>query len=159
MLDRNTLVHAVIWPQGPNAMVTLVDPDGVVASVVKVKEPLRGSDLAKMIPQGYGVETDACTVLSMSGELLVRTEGEFDTAVVTERAHVSFEERMARLERRERNNAKRQRRLEEENRLLRGQVRQELEQEALNQADDDPVPVVDTDKAEPQPEQEEATDA
>lgn len=118
LFDRNQLVHAVIWPNGKNPGLTLVDTDGVVQSHVAIRMPVKGSELAKMMPPGHFVEPDQCTILSMSGRLMVGAKAPFDTAVVTERAEIGFEERMQRLERKERRREQRQKFLEAENRAL-----------------------------------------
>lgn len=124
-LCRNALVHAVIWPKGPKASIALIDTDeGVVHSEFKLTEPVKGSVYAAMMPDGFVLDCNGCTVLSMSGKLIVRTETEFDTVVVTERAEVTFEDRMQRLERRERRRERRERQLEEEARTLRERLAQ-----------------------------------
>jgi len=107
MFNRNQLVHAVIWPNSDHPSVYLVDADGEVKSHVNVAEPLKGSELSKMMPDGYMLDVSGCSVMNMSGKFLATTVAPFDTAVVNERAEVSFEERMLRLERRE---ARRERR-------------------------------------------------
>lgn len=119
MLSRNQLVHAVIWPKGPDSVVSLIDADGVDQAHVKVRQPMRGSDITKLIPEGYSVLPEECHVVTTSGELLVNKGVKFDTAVVTERPEVPFEERLAALERRERRRVKREERmrLEYERRL------------------------------------------
>lgn len=123
MLDRNQLVHAVIWPNGDDACVTLIDADGVYQSRFSVVQPLKGSDLARLIPPGYWLKFDGCTVLSMSGDVLVGGIAEFDSAVVTERREVTFEDRIAILERRD---IRRQRQHDHEmNRLRQAQERAE----------------------------------
>ena len=148
MYDRNQLVHAVIWPKGKTATITMLDAEGVVHSEFAVREPMKGSELSKMIPPGYGVEFDDCTVLSMSGEILVRTVGEFDTAVVTERAQVTAEERLQRLERREMRRERRELEREQENAELRRQL---ADRETVVDGDDTPPagdPPADTPPAE-----------
>lgn len=121
-LSRNELVHAVIWPKGNKSNLALIDGEGVIHGRITVEEPLRGSDLAKMIPDGLWLDPQNCTVISMSGELLVNTKAPFDTAVVTERAETSLEQRLAMLERRERRREERERKNREENERLRQQI-------------------------------------
>lgn len=116
MFDRNKLVHAVIWPAGEKPLVTLLDAEGVVLGEVVVREPLKGSELSKMIPQGCELEIDQCTVVNMSGEVIVETALPFDTAVVTEKREETFEERLANMERRIKRREKRAERLEQEHR-------------------------------------------
>lgn len=106
MIGRNKLTHAVVWPNAKNANVALVDSDGTVVGEVSVKYPLMGSELAKRVPEGYTVQPTGCNIVSMSGRLVVGTRGVFDTAVVTERPEITFEERLARMERREANREK-----------------------------------------------------
>lgn len=118
MFDRNKLVHLVIWPQGKKSAYTLTDGHGEVAAQVEVDEPIKGSDLARMIPDGFYVIVKDCTVLTMSGKLVVATKAPFDTAVVTERAVVTAEDRLLRLERRERRREERAAAAEAENKEL-----------------------------------------
>jgi crotonobetainyl-CoA:carnitine CoA-transferase CaiB-like acyl-CoA transferase len=106
MIARNQLTHAVVWPNAKNANVALVDCEGTVLGEVPVSYPLMGSELAKRVPDGYSVQPTGCNIVSMSGRLMVQTCGVFDTAVVTERPEVTFEERLARMERREANREK-----------------------------------------------------
>lgn len=107
MFDRNQLVHAVIWPIDELSAAALIDTDGVIQGRMPVYKPVKGDELSRMIPKGYCLDFENCHVIKMSGDILVRTIGVFDTAVVTERAEVTFEERMQRLERRENYNARR----------------------------------------------------
>lgn len=146
MFSRNELVHAVIWPDGRKSSIALIDPDGIVVATLPVREPLRGSDLSRLIPDGYCVDWDNCAVVNLSGEPVVRTVGQFDTAVVTERAELGFEERMQRLERRERRREKREIELAAHNReLLR-----ELAEHKSAVVDDEPPADV-TPPPEPEP--------
>lgn len=140
-LCRNALVHAVIWPNGPEASLALLDTDGVVQSEFRLTEPTKGSFYSSMMPDGFVLDCNGCTVLSMSGKLIVRTEVEFDTVVVTERAQVTFEERFARLERLQRRRDIRERKLEEEARTLRERLAQrEGEAEPLVQPPEPETP-------------------
>jgi len=102
MFNRNQLAHLVIWPNAKTAVVSLIDPDGEAVSEMSVREPIKGSELAKKMADGFAIHTKRCSVVSVSGDIVVRTRIPFDTAVVTERPVISFEDRMARLERRER---------------------------------------------------------
>lgn len=106
MFNRNQLVHLVIWPNAKDARYNVVDPDGVVVSVVKVNEAVKGAEISKVMPEHFQLVPHGCTVLSMSGDLVVKTKAPFDTAIVTERAVVTAEERLQRLERRERQREK-----------------------------------------------------
>ena len=101
MFDRNKLSHSVIWPAGPDANIHLVNQNNDLVAAFEVKEPIKGSDLAKLIPADYTLDFENCIHVTMSGDLVIGRQIEFDTVVVTERAEVTFEERMARLERRE----------------------------------------------------------
>ena len=130
MLTKNRLVHAVIWPNGEKPEITLTDKEGVIQSYMRVRGPMRGDELSRMIPDGFIVDVHDCSVVNLSGKILVGGVGEFDTSVVTEKATLSFEERMNRLERIERRRQRRQADLEAENKKLREELRAELEAEA-----------------------------
>jgi hypothetical protein len=129
-MDRNQLVKVVIWPNGPDAQIHLHDAseDSVIVGEVHVKAPLMGSELARKVPPGYHLAVYDCTVVSMAGELLVTTEVEFDTVVVTERAEKTFEERFAELEMRERNRERREKQREERERQREEQYQRDLEE-------------------------------
>jgi len=114
MFERDQLVYAVIWPSASEALVQLIDTDGVVVAAYPVLEPLKGSEVIKMVPDGYCLGFERCHVVKTTGSILVNTGVKFDTAVVTERAEVTFEERMARLERRERRREQRELVLEQQ---------------------------------------------
>lgn len=102
MFDRNQLVHLVLWPQGQDAVYELYGPDGEFVAVCAIKEPVKGDALARMVPKGFSVDVSNCAVLTMSGDPVVATKAQFDTAVVTERAVIDMETRLLNLERRER---------------------------------------------------------
>lgn len=129
MFDRNQLVHAVVWPNGRKASLSLIDTNGGIQSTFTVREPLRGSDLAKMVPDGYRVHCDDCHIVTMSGDVVVGTRAAFDTAVVTERAELTFEERMQRLERREARREKKQRQQEKYFREQNAELERQLEEQ------------------------------
>lgn len=122
LFKRDDLVHAVIWPKGKSACVSLIDAYGVEQSLYPVRAPRKGSELAKMIPQGYSLLVHECLVVNMSGKLVIGTSAPFDTSVVTERAEVTFEERMNRLERIQVRRDARQAQLERENAELLRQI-------------------------------------
>lgn len=124
MYDRNQISHLVFWPNGKGSSLALVSDQGEVLSQLDVKEPVKGSELAKFVPNGYSLDPGGCVVLSMAGQIIVGTKAPFDTSVVTERAEVTFEERMARLERIEVNNRRRQVLLEKRNQELMRQLQQ-----------------------------------
>lgn len=157
MFQRNELAHLVMWPREAKAKVELVDEEGVVLSALPVDWPLKGSDIAKMVPEGFCIDPNGCTVVTMSGDILVSTVGEFDTAVVTERPEITFEQRMALLERRQQRSELREERLAAENQRLRDQVRAEMEQETEEEpvVDDEPD---ETPDPEPKPKKEEHPD-
>lgn len=113
-LQRNQLVHAVIWPATRSATVDLIDVDGQEMASFKVAQPILGSDVARWMPDGYTVSCQSCTVVAKSGAILVGAQAQFDTAVVTVRPEITFEERMERLERRERRREAREKKREEE---------------------------------------------
>jgi hypothetical protein len=147
MLKRNELVHAVIWPVTADAQYNLVAMETVeikgeptvkevILGEVPVTAPVRGSDLAKMIPDGCCVKYDGCTVVKLTGDILVRTVAPFDTAVVTEKAQMSMEERMQRLELRERRRGQREKEREQETARLRAELEAERERNAV--LDDEP---------------------
>ncbi len=106
MLTQKNLVNAVIWPNGPKAAIALFDTSaeggGEQVALVPITVPKEGREIAKMIPQGFSVDVQECTVVKLSGPIIKGTKAEFDTAVVTERPQITFEERLARLERVER---------------------------------------------------------
>ncbi|KJZ25120.1 hypothetical protein [Tritonibacter mobilis] len=130
--DRNQLVHAVIWPEGPDgASATLYDTDGVVLSEVPITEPVKGSVWSSLMPQGYKIDIAGCNVISMSGEVVVATRTEFDTVVVTERAEVSLEHTMQRMV----NKAVREERLRAERRAQRQAQREQEPQLVEDDAD------------------------
>lgn len=122
MFDRNQLAHLAIWPREKNSRITVLDGDGVVYASSRIDAPMRGSDIAKLLPPRFFVDLGDCAAFSMSGDVLIRTVAPFDTTVVTEKAVISFDERMARLERREYRREKRQERLENENKRLRDEI-------------------------------------
>lgn len=103
MLTKQNLVNAVIWPNGPKAAIALFDTSdeggGEQVALVPITVPKEGREIAKMIPEGFSVDVEECTVVKLSGPIIKGTKGKFDTAVVTERPEVTFEDRMARLER------------------------------------------------------------
>ncbi|MGR3624505.1 hypothetical protein [Pseudophaeobacter sp.] len=127
MYDRNQLVHAVIWPVAGVGAATLLDGEGVLQSQIEIREPVLGSQLSKMIPQDFFLDVHDCTVVSMSGQLVVATKSEFDTVVVTERAALDYEERMQRLERRDARRDAMQAKLAAENLKLREQIQRDAE--------------------------------
>lgn len=155
--DRNQLVHAVIWPQGPDAAsATLYDTDGVVLSEVPITEPVKGSVWSALMPQGYKLDIAGCTVISMSGEVVVKTRTDFDTVVVTERAEVSIEETIRRMTVK----AMRQERAREERRAQRQAERQQEREDEPELVEDDTDPVTPEDSAtEPTTEPEDASNA
>lgn len=106
--DRNQLVHAVIWPNAKDAAIALYDTVGVEVSRVKIDHPKKGADISRMMPQEYLLGVVGCTVVSLSGKPVVSTKAPFDTSVVTERPEVTFEERLARMERTELRRRKRE---------------------------------------------------
>lgn len=102
MLSRNELVHAVFWPlEAKKSVISLADADGVFQASFEITAPLKGADLAKLMPLNGLVLASNCYAFSLSGEILVTTHVDFETVVVTERAVIDTEERLARLERRE----------------------------------------------------------
>jgi len=111
---RNDLVLAVIWPTGPEAFLSLIDAEGVFLGGFNVVEPVRGSEIAKMVPDGLRIHFNDCSVINTSGRLVYGKKQPFDSAVVTERAQQTFEERFAALERKERYRDRRAKRLEAE---------------------------------------------
>lgn len=115
MFDRNQLVHLVLWPNASRAGYRLIDGEGEVIAQVKVSEPVTGAALSKVVPKGLFVDPTGCTVVTLSGDVRVRTVGEFDTAVVTERSKPTPEERLALLERRDRKRDQREALLVAEN--------------------------------------------
>lgn len=133
-LCRNKLVHAVIWPKGENPRIALIDTDGVEQSVLTITEPVKGQHYSNMLPEGYHLEVQDCHVVSMSGKLVIATPVPFDTAVVTERAELTFEERLERMERRsiraEQERARREREREREVEALRQQLAEREREEA-----------------------------
>ncbi len=98
VFDRNALVHAVLWPKGKASSVSLIDDEGVSQGEYRIVEPVMGSQLSKMIPQGFFLHTGDCGVVSMAGKPVVATVAEFDTAVVTQKREVTFEERFKMME-------------------------------------------------------------
>jgi len=94
VFSKDDLVFAVIWPNGDDANMSLIDADGVYLAHVPVKAPVKGADLARMVPKGFKVDTAKCVVVHTNGGLMARTKAPFDTAVVTERRELSFEEKM-----------------------------------------------------------------
>ncbi len=137
MFDRNELVHAVFWPDAEHpkeAKINLVDTDGVVQGEIDLDRPIKGAELASMVPNGFYLSPLKCIALSMSGKQVVATKAPFDTAVVTERPEVSFEDRMARLERREMRRERRERQREEEHQRIMAEAR-----EAAEGVPDEPV--------------------
>lgn len=125
-MEKQKLTHAVVWPNGQKANVELVDPDGEVQAKVPIKFPVRGSDLARMMPDQYTLETEACTVVSLSGKVLVASEMQFDTAVVTERREITMEEKIEIIARRAVQDDRKKR---EEQRRKRKEQREAQEQE------------------------------
>lgn len=123
MFDRNQLVHLVLWPNASGAGYRLVDDQGEVIAQVKVTEPVTGAQLAKLVPKGLFIDPTGCTVVTLSGDIRVRTQGQFDTAVVTERSKPSLEERFALLERRERKREQREAALAAENQKMRNAMK------------------------------------
>jgi hypothetical protein len=144
---RNGLVHLSIFPTSENASYDLIDQDeGEVYARVPVRDPLRGSDLSKMVPDGLQVEFADCVVFNMSGKLVIGTPIDFDTAVVTERAEMSLEETMRRL-------------VVVEMRKQAAQAQQQAQQQEAP-AEPEEAPVIEPESAtEPHQEPEEATDA
>lgn len=117
-LTRNKLTHSVFWPGKGDSTFALVNPDGEVLPEVFFNAPFRGSDIAKLVPDGFEILTDNAVVLSMSGKVLIGEPTDFDTVVVTQRAEVSLEDRLAQLERKDRNRDKDLRKLKREKRKL-----------------------------------------
>ena len=152
---RNDLVHAVIWPKGPAALAILYDTDGVIQGDVPIKDPVRGSVFANMMPEGYQISFSDCGVMSMSGELVIATRTPFDTCVVTEKREMTFEDRLIAMERRDRRRQLREQEREREHAELLRRA-EEREQERLE-------PVVEEDavqdSTQPTTEPEEPTNA
>ena len=154
---RNGLVHLTVFPSGESASYALHDPQtGEVYAIVPVRDPIRGSDLSKMIPDGLHVEFADCVVFNLSGKLLIGTAIEFDTCVVTERAEITIEERLQRMELRDqRRQALERKRQEEFERWKREQAEMQVDPTETEEA-----PVIEPETApEAQPEPEEETDA
>lgn len=125
MIERNALAFAVIWPANKQSYISLIDGEGVECAQFKVEQPLKGSELAKVVPEGYYVAPcKNCKVVTIAGRPVVRTVGEFDSAVITEKPQLGFEERMQNLERRERRREKREQAREEETALLRQRLKE-----------------------------------
>jgi hypothetical protein len=137
MFDRNQLVHAVIWPNEKPSQIALVDAEGEVRSTVTFKLPMRGSDVAKWMPDGYQLDVGGCTVVSMSGRVMVNTVAPFDSAVVTERPEVTFEDRMLRLERRDKRREERAAQLERQYQTALTELREQREEVVEDVTDDD----------------------
>lgn len=138
MFTRNQLAHLVFWATQARAKVDMIDPDGAVVGSTKVTTPLRGSDLARCVPEKFTVEPVGCLVVTLSGDIRVGTRGEFDTAVVTDRDKPSLEERFLRLERRERRREQRERDLAAQNERLLAE-REERQNEEVVEQDETPV--------------------
>lgn len=118
---RNMLVHAVLWPVGPKAAISLIDTDGVELANFPIDRPMLGSELARYLPAEHSVSFQQVQVVSLNGQLVVQTRVPFDTVVVTEKPVITTEERLERLERREQRRQRRFERDQEELRKLREQ--------------------------------------
>lgn len=116
MFTRNQLVHAVLWPSRPKASISLIDTDGVEVAKFPIDKPMLGSDLVRFLPADFHISMDNVYLATLSGRILIQTRLPFDTVVVTEKAAVSIEDRVARMERREQ---RRQRRFERDQAELR----------------------------------------
>lgn len=106
MFERNEIVHSVIWPAGTEPVVALIDVDGVQQGHFWLKEPMRGSELAKQIPADWFLQFQECTLVKMTGEVVIGNKIPFDTKVVTERAELTYEQRLLAVERRDKHRAK-----------------------------------------------------
>lgn len=118
MLHRNELAHVMIWPEKKKGTIQLSNHDGEVLAEFEITSPVKGSELAKMMPDVWAVSLSGCLACSVAGAIEITTYGQFDTEVVTERDQPTMEERFARLERVQRRQAQIQAKLEAENRRL-----------------------------------------
>lgn len=154
MFARNKMVHWVFWPAlKEQSRLELYGPDGDMIAVWPVKEPIKGDVVARMVPDGHFIEAIKCTVVSMSGRLIVGGKGAFDTVVVTERPVLTMDQRLEALERRERRRerlaqeAERQRQADHERRM------KALEQGEVIEPEPEPEPEPES-EPEPQPDTE-----
>jgi len=137
-MDGKKLTGLVFWPSTGaqvDAQVLLCNADGEMFAAFKLEKPMRGEDLARLVPPGCGVETTGCEVINSTGSLKVQDQMRFDTAVVMERRQQTFEERMERIERAQRAREKQfmelanaRQRIAEENERLREQLEQSEQQ-------------------------------
>lgn len=100
MLTKNELFGRIFWPTHAKGLsVLLLDQQGdeILASY-KSDKPVRGDELARMIPDGHQCAVENAYGVNLTGPLRVTTVGVFDTKVVTERAPIDLEARMSRLE-------------------------------------------------------------
>jgi len=142
-MDRKELTGVVLWPSSgakTAAQVLLCSADGEMFASFTLDKPMRGEDLARVVPPGCGVETTGCEVISSAGKLKVQDQMRFDTAVVMERREQTFEDRMERLERQQRAREKQfnelanaRKRMAEENERLRQQLEQTVEEQAATE--------------------------
>jgi len=105
MLSRKELNHAVLWPNGTKAAYSLVSSDGEVVATVPLTVPVKGSELVRLMPDGFGVTLNNATLVFKEGAYTNERQP-FDTVVVTERREVTMDERLARLEMRDANRQK-----------------------------------------------------
>ena len=88
----------VIWPIDQKSKISILDEDGVVYGTMSLHVPMTSLELARFVPSWAYLETDNCHVTRLSGAMHCTTALPFDTTVSTERASISVEDRMARLE-------------------------------------------------------------
>lgn len=113
MLTRKELTHAVIWPAAAGAILRLIAPkwevvnpetgeveemEDVPIGQIELEGPMRGADLARMMPDGMLLGGKGCNIVSLSGEVVHQTKRQFETVVVTERAERTLEDRLAAIE-------------------------------------------------------------
>lgn len=101
MYTKNQLLNAVLWPTAAAASISLISPDGEVFGTFKLEKPMRGADLAALVPVHGEVSVKSVTVTGLRDELVIKTVVPFDTDVNTERRVITAEERLRRLELRE----------------------------------------------------------
>lgn len=104
-MERNKLTHAVLWPNGAEAAYSLVSPDGEVIATVALIEPVKGSDLSRLMPDGFEISLNNATLVFKEGRYTNERQP-FDTVVITERREVTLDQRLARLEMRDINRQK-----------------------------------------------------
>lgn len=135
-MKRQELANVVIWPAGSNAIMRLLTEDGEPIAEYGIQAPVKGSELAKLVPEGMVVDASEAVVVRMTGKIVHQTKTDFETIVVTERAEKTLEERIQQIERsnrlvREREERERQRRQREHDEVMERLRKREAELEVV----------------------------